>query len=59
MFAEDLERFMIYEQRHHPLAESSIFVKRVVVSTLVAGCLIGVTLLIGIFGYHIDDRDLE
>lgn len=43
---------MRYERRHHPLANRSVFVRRLLAAVLISGGLIAVMLLIGIAGYH-------
>ena len=42
----------MFERKHEKLAPLSVFVKRIVVSVVMAGILIAVALFIGIAGYH-------
>ena len=42
----------MFEQKHEKLAPLSVFIKRIVVSVVMAGILIALALLIGIAGYH-------
>jgi hypothetical protein len=43
---------MMFERKHEKLAPTSVFVKRMATSVLIAGILIAITLFIGISGYH-------
>ena len=49
-------RSLRFERRSDPLAPTSVFVKRLVASLVIALCLIAVALLIGIAGYHVLGR---
>ena len=42
----------MYEMRHHPLATRSVFGRRLLAHVAVAATVIGVSLAIGIVGYH-------
>jgi hypothetical protein len=42
----------MFEHKHGKLAPLSVFVKRVAISLLIAGCLVAFALSIGISGYH-------
>lgn len=42
----------MFERKHEKLAPMSVFVRRMVLSVLMAGLLISVALFIGIIGYH-------
>ncbi len=43
---------MKFERRHHPLADRSVFIRRLLTAAVLSGCLIAVMLFIGIGGYH-------
>ncbi|MFO0970247.1 MAG: hypothetical protein U0793_32260 [Gemmataceae bacterium] len=44
--------FLTFESRHQPLASRRRFVRRLARSVLMAGVLVGVSLLAGMLGYH-------
>lgn len=43
---------MIYERRHHPLASAHVFRRRIVTSFGLAGGVLGISLAVGVAGYH-------
>ncbi len=45
-------RLKMFERKHEKLAPFLVFIRRLVVSVVIAGLLIAVALLIGIIGYH-------
>lgn len=47
-----MKLFAKYEKRHQKLAPLSVFAQRVLGAVVIAGCVIGVVLFIGIAGYH-------
>jgi hypothetical protein len=47
-----IRRVMDFERKHEPLAPRARYQQRLLKSSLVAGCVIGVSLVIGILGYH-------
>ena len=47
-----IQRMLDFERRHEPLAPRERYHQRLLKSSLLAGGVIGVSLLIGILGYH-------
>ena len=42
----------MFERRHHPLAKRAVFLRRLLLSIVLSGTLIGLMLLLGMAGYH-------
>ena len=45
-----------FEHHHHPLISRSAFFRRVSIFTLVGLCLIGISLALGMLGYHVFEQ---
>ncbi|MDD5687947.1 MAG: hypothetical protein PHE88_08960 [Elusimicrobia bacterium] len=43
----------MFERKHEKLVPMSVFIRRMIVSVLIAGMLIAAALFIGIMGYHL------